>query len=177
MTIANSPPQLTDIWPEMPKGSRVKFTQTQLDEACLKHERLWNAKPGGVRADFSMGDLRGLRFTGRVLLDADFSGADLSEADLSHAKLDDALFHCATLEGANLSHASLKRAKLMGVDLNGADLSFADLREANLGQGVLLVPQKHSLEGYLNLTRPSRAYGTNLKETKLDGANLKGLCL
>jgi hypothetical protein len=59
------------------------------------------------------------------------------------------------LIGADLSNANLAGAVLPRVSLHGATLSGADLRKANLSDGVLLLAV--------------------CKETKFDGANLKGV--
>jgi len=111
---------------------RKKPTQAEVDLICAKHDRLWQAKPGGARAVFAWMDLSGLMLRGRNLADADFAAARLHGCDLSGAKLDNANFFGADMQDINLTDASLRRADLRGACLRGADLSGADLRRAVL---------------------------------------------
>ena len=87
-----------------------RLTQAEVDAICVRHDRLWSAKPGGARAVFAWADLQGLSLKGRNLCDADFTGAILANCDLTNAKLDHANMFGADLQSANLSHASLRRA-------------------------------------------------------------------
>ena len=56
---------------------RRKLTQEEADAVCLKHDRLWQARPGGARAVFAWMDLSGVSLRGRNLADADFTAACL----------------------------------------------------------------------------------------------------
>ncbi len=98
---------------------RKKPTQAEVDLICAKHDRLWQAKPGGARAVFAWMDLSGLTLRGRNLADADFAAARLHNCDLSGAKLDNANFFGADMQDINLTEASLRRADLRGACLRG----------------------------------------------------------
>jgi len=116
---------------------RRRLTQEELDAICVRHDRLWRAKPGGARAVFAWLDLSGLSLAGRNLADADFTAAVLLDCDLTGAKLDNANFFGADLQGAVLCEASLRRTDLRGACLRGCDLSGADLFEADLREGAV----------------------------------------
>ena len=47
--------------------ARRRIDQTELDAICARHDRLWQAKPGGARAVFAWMDLSGLSLAGRNL--------------------------------------------------------------------------------------------------------------
>jgi uncharacterized protein YjbI with pentapeptide repeats len=66
---------------------RRKLSQAELNAICIKHDRLWQAKPGGARAVFAWLDLSGLDLRGRNLSDADFSAARMHGCDLTGADL------------------------------------------------------------------------------------------
>ncbi|HQN52194.1 MAG TPA: pentapeptide repeat-containing protein, partial [Phenylobacterium sp.] len=55
-----------------------RIEQPELDAMCVRHDRLWSAKPGGARAVFAWMDLSGLDLRGKNLCDADFTGAILA---------------------------------------------------------------------------------------------------
>ena len=75
----------------------------------LELHKLWLADDDtGVKADFSVADLRG----------SNLRKADLREADLCWADL----------SGANLSGANLRGTNLSGANLRGTNLSKVDLR-------------------------------------------------
>jgi uncharacterized protein YjbI with pentapeptide repeats len=64
---------------------------------------------------FSVMDLSGIEWSGRILERVHFNGSDLQNADLSGAILD----------GSNFSHANLKGAKMTGASLKRVNWSFA----------------------------------------------------
>ncbi|MES2834682.1 MAG: pentapeptide repeat-containing protein, partial [Pseudomonadota bacterium] len=117
--------------------SRRRLSQEELDAICIRHDRLWQARPGGARAVFAWMDLSGLSLRGRNLADADFAAANMIGCDLTGARLDNATFFGADLQDAILVEASLKRADLRGACLRGADLTGADLFEADLREGTI----------------------------------------
>lgn len=116
---------------------RKRLSQAELDAICARHDRLFQARPGGARAVFAWMDLTGLTLKGRNLSDADFAGACLETCDLTGARLDNANFFGADMQDAILADASLRRADLRGACLRGADLSGADLFEADLREGTI----------------------------------------
>ncbi|MBW8304582.1 MAG: pentapeptide repeat-containing protein, partial [Brevundimonas sp.] len=118
-------------------AARRRIDQHELDAICARHDRLWQAKPGGARAVFAWLDLSGLSLVGRNLADADFAAANLIGADLSGAKLDNATFFGADMQDVLLVEASMRRADLRGACLRGADLTGADLFEADLREGTI----------------------------------------
>ncbi|MFN7112188.1 MAG: pentapeptide repeat-containing protein, partial [Brevundimonas sp.] len=69
---------------------RKRLTQAELDVVCARHDRLFQARPGGARAVFAWLDISGLSLKGRNLADADFAAACLEGCDLTGAKLDNA---------------------------------------------------------------------------------------
>ena len=66
-------------------AARRRIDQHELDAICARHDRLWQAKPGGARAVFAWLDLSGLSLAGRNLADADFAAACLIGCDLTGA--------------------------------------------------------------------------------------------
>ena len=118
-------------------AARRRIEQSELDAICVRHDRLWQAKPGGARAVLAWLDLSGLSLRGRNLADADFAAANLIGADLSGAKLDNATFFGADMQDCLLVEASLRRTDLRGACLRGADLTGADLFEADLREGTI----------------------------------------
>ena len=93
---------------------RKRLTQAELDAICARHDRLFQARPGGARAVFAWMDLSGLCLKGRNLADADFAAACLERCDLTGARLDNANFFGADMQDAILADVSLRRADLRG---------------------------------------------------------------
>lgn len=149
---------------------RRKLSQVELNAICIKHDRLWQAKPGGARAVFAWMDLSGLDLRGRNLSDADFSAARLHGCDLTGAKLDNASFFGSDMQDAIFTDASLRRADLRGACLRGADLSGADLFEADLREGTLAAADRKT--GFRVVDAQSRA-DTQAQGAILAGANLQ----
>src|SRR3990167_5143282 len=125
---------------------RKRLTQAELDLVCARHDRLFQARPGGARAVFAWLDISFLSLKGRNLADADFAAA--------------------CLEGCDLTGACLR-----GADLSGADLFEADLREgtiaaadAKLGFKVIEPRQREETEA----TGACLA-GANLQRSKMSG--------
>ena len=77
---------------------RKRLTQAELDLVCARHDRLFQARPGGARAVFAWLDISGLSLKGRNLADADFAAACLEGCDLTGAKLDNAIFFGADMQ-------------------------------------------------------------------------------
>ena len=109
--------------PTVTSGAKRRLDQTELDAICARHDRLWQAKPGGARAVFAWLDLSGLILAGRNLADADFSAASLHGTDMTGAKLDNATFFGADMQDCLLVEASMRRTDLRGACLRGADLT------------------------------------------------------
>ena len=149
---------------------RQRITQQELNLICTRHDRLWQARPGGARAVFAWMDMSGLDLSGRNLTDADFSAADMSGCDLTGAKLDNATFFGTDLQGATLIDASLRRADLRGACLRGADLSGADLFEADLREGTLATADART--GF-RVVEPKNRDQTQAQGACLAGANLQ----
>jgi uncharacterized protein YjbI with pentapeptide repeats len=163
-----------------PAVVRRRLTQQELDAICARHDRLWQARPGGARAVFAWMDLRGLDLKGRNLADADFAAACLIGVDLSGARLDNATFFGADLQDALLVEASLRRADLRGACLRGADLSGADLFEADLREGAIAAAdakvgyrvvdaQRRTLDGQETRAHGACLAGANLQRSKMAG--------
>ena len=55
----------------------VRYTQPQLDQFLSAHERFHRREPRGKRAVMRFLQARGLDFSRRQLVEADFTGADL----------------------------------------------------------------------------------------------------
>ena len=91
---------------------RKRLTQAELDVICARHDRLFQARPGGARAVFAWMDISGLSLRGRNLADADFAAACLENCDLTGARLDNANFFGADMQEAVLVNASLRRTDL-----------------------------------------------------------------
>src|SRR5690606_839942 len=157
-------------------AARRRIDQHELDAICARHDRLWQAKPGGARAVFAWLDLSGLSLAGRNLADADFAAASLIGTDLTGARLDNATFFGADMQDCLLVDASLRRSDLRGACLRGADLTGADLFEADLREGALAAAD--SKLGFRVIEAKSRndtmatgacLAGANLERSKLTG--------
>jgi uncharacterized protein YjbI with pentapeptide repeats len=149
---------------------RRRIDQHELDVICARHDRLWQARPGGARAVFAWLDLSGLSLAGRNLADADFSAACMIGCDLSGAKLDNATFFGSDMQDAVLADASLRRADLRGACLRGADLTAADLFEADLREGTIAAADRDM--GFRVVEARSR-HDTQAQGACLSGANLE----
>src|SRR4029450_4668402 len=98
---------------------QARLSQADVDAICLKHDRLWSAKPGGARAVFAFKDLTGVDLRGRNLWGA--ACASRVHCKFRGARLDNATLFCADLTGADLTDTSLRRADLRGSSLRNAD--------------------------------------------------------
>ena len=157
-------------------GAYHRLTQEQADAICLKHDRLWTARPGGARAVFSWLDLTGLNFRGRNLSDADFTGALLVGAKFTGARLDHAVFFGADLQEADLTEASMRRCDLRGACLRGADLSGADMFEADLREGsIAAVDKVKGLRLLEHATRVAEIHGATLTGANLERSKMSGV--
>lgn len=150
--------------------ARKRIDQRQLDAICARHERLWQARPGGARAVFAWLDISGLSLKGRNLSDADFSAARMHDCDLTGAKLDNAVLFGADMQDALLVEASLRRADLRGACLKGADLTGADMFEADLREGTIATADRAA--GFRVVEAQSRS-DTQAQGAILAGANLQ----
>lgn len=123
-----------------------------------------------------------------ALINANLDRANLREVALHGACLRHVNLRGAELSGANLRDSDLSEADLRGVQLANADLSSADLTDANFLPYNELSPAKLSLHNLkteaipskreLRLTRlKPRTKATNLNNTNLEGAILKGTLL
>jgi uncharacterized protein YjbI with pentapeptide repeats len=157
-------------------SARRRIDQAELDAICARHDRLWQAKPGGARAVFAWMDLSGLSLAGRNLADADFAAAWMHETNLTGARLDNATFFGADMQDCILVDASMRRADLRGASLRGADLSGADLFEADLREGTIAAAD--SKLGFRVVEAKARQdtqaqgaclVGANLQRSKLTG--------
>ncbi|HVZ30337.1 MAG TPA: pentapeptide repeat-containing protein [Asticcacaulis sp.] len=154
----------------------TKLNQGQVDQICLKHERLRTMKPGGARAVFAWCDLSGLSLRGKTLTDADFTAAILTDCDMTGAILDGSNLFCADLQLANLTGGSLRRTDLRGACLRGANLSGCDLYEADLREGALALPDKQTGLSYVEISmRTSEATYANLRGANLERSKLSGI--
>ncbi len=172
----------------------VRYSQAQLDQFLVAHERFQRREPRGRRAVMRFLKARGLDFSRRLLIDADFTGADLREARLVLANFESATLFCADLRQADARGANLRRADLRGCSLRDANLSSARLDEADMREAVLVRedPEKEvQLGGW---SPPARAQkgrfqtfavdftncsmkGAKLGLAKLKGANFSGALL
>ena len=149
---------------------RKRLTQAELDAICARHDRLFQARPGGARAVFAWMDQSGLCLKGRNLADADFAAACLERCDLTGARLDNANFFGADMQDAILADVSLRRADLRGACLRGADLSGADLFEADLREGTIAAADAKL--GF-KVIEPRQRTETEAQGACLAGANLQ----
>lgn len=157
-------------------GAYHRLTQQEVDAICVKHDRLWTARPGGARAVFSWLDLTGLNFRGRNLADADFTGALLVGAKFAGARLDHAVFFGADLQEVDLTEASMRRCDLRGACLRGADLSGADLFEADLREGsIAAVDRVKGLRLLEHTSRVAEIHGATLVGANLERSKMSGV--
>jgi uncharacterized protein YjbI with pentapeptide repeats len=156
-------------------GAYRRLTQQEADVICIKHDRLWTAKPGGARAVFSWLELTGLNFRGRNLADADFTGALLAGAKFAGARLDNAIFFGADIQEADFSGASMRRCDLRGACLRGADLSGADMFEADLREGqIAAVDKAKGLKLLEHANRVAEIHGATLVGANLERSKMSG---
>ena len=177
------------VRPEQP-SSPPRYTQAQLDQFIDAHERFLSNQPRGRRALMRFLQAEGMHFSGRRLVEADFTGANFRNARMMRTDFERAYLFCADLSGADACEANFRRADLRGVNLRDACLEGANLDEADLREAVLAVA---SAEGQLafsgGVAAETRSSGpvtysvdfTNcslknarLRSSKLKGANFTG---
>jgi uncharacterized protein YjbI with pentapeptide repeats len=157
-------------------GGYRRLTQQEANAICVKHDRLWTARPGGARAVFSWLDVSELDFRGRNLCDADFTGALLMGCKFVGARLDHAIFFGADMQGADFTEASMRRSDLRGSCLRGADLTAADLFEADLREGsIAAVDPIRGIRLLEHANRFSEAHGATLAGANLERSKLSGI--
>ncbi|WKL59063.1 pentapeptide repeat-containing protein [Asticcacaulis sp. ZE23SCel15] len=156
--------------------SFTRMTQAELDQVCLKHERLMKGIPGGMRAKLAWCDLSGLSMKGRILKDADFTGAIMVDCDLTGAVLDGSNLYCVDIQLSCLKGASLRRVDLRGACLRGANLEGVDMFEADLREGAMAMPDKKTGLVYREISeRASEAAYANLRGANLERSKLTGI--
>ena len=170
----------------MSPAARPRYTQDQLDQFVSAHERFYRGQPHGHRAIMRFLQAQGIDFSGRMLMEADFTGADLRGARLAQANLERASLDCADLSsvdarGANLYRADLRGCSLRQADLSGARLDDADLREAVLAQvdidrGFRFAGRSGAvhIEGGEDRAFAVDFTNCSMKQAKLQRAKLKG---
>ncbi len=125
------------------------MNQEELDKIIELHAVWLTAEvAGGMLADLSNMDLKGLSLKNKNLSHIDFSNSDLSGVDMSHS---------------DLSNSDLSKTDLSGSDMSYSNLSMADLSDANLTSAVLSGANLHCAD----------MSSANLSEVKIDGANLR----
>lgn len=134
-----------------------------------------------------------LRLIERTSPVVDLENAGLDHANLGELSLPGACLERADLRATDLSGSNLKGADLRGADLRGADLRNADLSHTDLTHANFLPydedrPARLSLhnlkdrraipsEAELRFARATGKVLTNLRDTKLEGADLTGAIL
>src|SRR5258707_15383300 len=93
------------------KIKSIRHNGKRVAEILEAHQRFFQGKDGGARADLT--------------------SADLSRADLSGVNLSGAILRNANLEGTDL-----RKSKLPGADLSGGNLRKADRRTADLTEAI-----------------------------------------
>lgn len=106
----------------------------QLAEVIRLHDMWLNQEEGGIRADLSNSDLRGVNLSGADLDCINLSGADLRETNLRGASLRDAELMNTIFNQANMFDVDFRGSNLSGVSFRSADLREADLRRAILSE-------------------------------------------
>lgn len=114
-----------------------RYAQAQFDQFVDAHERYVRRQPRGHRLIMRFVQAGGVDLSGRLLTEADFTGAHLCKARLVETGLERANLYCADLRGADARQANLFRADLRGASLREADLFGANLDEADLRAAVL----------------------------------------
>ena len=160
---------------------RKRLSQAELDVICARHDRLFQARPGGARAVFAWMDLSGLSLRGRNLSDADFAAASLEGCDLTGCRLDNANFF-----GADLFEADLREGTIAAADAKlgfkvieprqreetqvaGACLAGANLQRSKMA-GVIAI--KADFSGAV--MKDCKLVRANLKQADFRGADLAG---
>ena len=116
--------------PLSPKAVTVEAAEF---EAMVRlHEAYLAGRPGSMRALPRYVVAHRMRCDGRVLREADFTGADLTGSIFIGGDLSRAAFYCATLAKCDFRNAHLVRADLRGASFRGAKLSHARFVNADL---------------------------------------------
>lgn len=89
------------------------------------------------KASFAEKNLTGLDLSGLCLKGLDFSGAVLIRANLKNTDLGGSVLANAKMQAADLSGANLTETIFSEADLNKADLSHACLKDADFSSGIL----------------------------------------
>lgn len=150
-----------------------KLTNEELQTILEKHEKWFNGKEGGERANLAGADLREANLAGADLCkanlyrtdlrEANLCGADLRGADLRRANLYRTDLYVADLSNADLTFASLREADLRGADLCGADLTHTDLYESDVcGLSI----DENTMNRYFPLVCPSEGSFIGWKKVK-----------
>lgn len=126
-----------EIAAQRAQATAPPFTQAILNRYLDAHERYARRQPGGRRATIKYLQAPHLDLGGRMLTEADFTGANLEGAKLAGASLERASFYCANLRLADARRADFRRADLRGASVRGADLSGANLDEADMRRAML----------------------------------------
>ena len=172
-----------------------QYSQSQLNQFIDAHERFLTNQPRGRRALLQFLQAEQMDFSGRRLLDADFTGAKFRNANLRSTNFERASLFCADLTGADASQASFRRADLRGVSLRDARLEGANLDEADMREAILALsdasgvlhfsgggggeaapgePTTHSVDFTNCSMRKARLRGAKLKGANFAGALLEG---
>lgn len=130
------------------------------------HEAYLAGRPGAVRALPRYVVAHRMRCDGRLLIEADFTGADLTGSIFIGGDLSRAAFYCATLAKCDFRNARLVRADLRGASFAGAKLEGAVLDEADLRAAVLCVVDETG--GLRRLGAGAKVAGASLDGARLD---------
>lgn len=118
------------------QGRDLRLNGADLREAVCSGAALPGSRAdlgtNGAGAVFRDVDLKDARWSGAILIRADFSRADLDGADLCKADLSEADLYQATARHARLIKVRLHRARLVSVNLFQASLRFADCTGARM---------------------------------------------
>ena len=108
------------------------MNEKEFDNVYLLHQKWLNKEDGGVRADLSGLDLRGMDMRWKNLEQAILGSTNLGVANLENVNLSGANLRYANLTGVNLRCANLCDADMYHVDLTGADLRWTNMEGADL---------------------------------------------
>lgn len=168
----------------------ARYTQPQLAKFFAAHERFVRREPGGIRAIMRFVQAPETDMAGRLLTEADFTGANFRRARMVQTVLERAALYCADMEGVDARAANFLRADLRGASVRSANFAGAVFDGADLRQAILARVEENGnmkMVGRSNAVRLDGgdiAYavdfsncsmkGVSLAGTKLKGANFAG---
>lgn len=111
------------------------MTQEEFDKALELHHKFLHHLPGGMRADFTDMDLRGLELTRGSLAGANFERCNMSGMSLINKDFTNCNMAGSDLTNCRVNKAYFKNTNMYGTKLQGVNLDRVGLLQAVTGNG------------------------------------------